>query len=141
MSIVELLVWNIESHVAELVRRPRTMLKMLYFGGSYQFFQISPGIKSLYDRGKKLIGRRDIIWVRGGNFSKFIDQGSHRDASHRGTKTGCSSSCQSLKRRAILKITSSVFLEEPMFFLVALKWKLQGKLFSCIKTKPTQTLL
>ena len=38
---------------AELVRRPTTMLKILYFSGAYQFFQISPGIKFIYDRGRK----------------------------------------------------------------------------------------
>ena len=38
---------------AELVRRPTTMLKTLYFSGAYQFFQISPGIKFIYDRGRK----------------------------------------------------------------------------------------
>ena len=31
------------------------MLKILYFSGGHQFFQILPGIKSLHDRGKKLI--------------------------------------------------------------------------------------
>ena len=31
------------------------MLKVLYFSGGYQVFQMSLGIKSLYDRGKKLI--------------------------------------------------------------------------------------
>ena len=30
-----------------------------------------------------------IIWDRGGNFSKFIDPGSHWGAFHRGTWTGC----------------------------------------------------
>ena len=34
---------------------PKTILKILYFSGGYQFFQISPGIESLYDRGKTLI--------------------------------------------------------------------------------------
>ena len=29
--------------------RPRTILQILYFCGDHQFFQISPGIKSLYD--------------------------------------------------------------------------------------------
>ena len=38
---------------AELVRRPTIMLKILYFSGGYQFFQISPGIKFIYDRGRK----------------------------------------------------------------------------------------
>ena len=31
------------------------MLKILYFSGGYQFFQISPEIKSLHDRGRKPI--------------------------------------------------------------------------------------
>ena len=35
------------------------------------------------------IGRGDIIWELGDNFSKFIDRGSHRGASHWGTWTGC----------------------------------------------------
>ena len=35
--------------------RPRTVLKILYFSRGHQFFQISRGIKSLYDRGRKLI--------------------------------------------------------------------------------------
>ena len=34
--------------------RPRTILKILYFSGGYQFFQILPGIKSLYDRVENL---------------------------------------------------------------------------------------
>ena len=88
------IVWNLESQVVELARRPRAMLKILYFGGGYQFFPISLGIKSFYDRGRKLmhllIVGGVIIWYRGGNFSKFIDPGSHRGASHRGTWTGCS---------------------------------------------------
>ena len=29
------------------------MLKILYFSGGYQFFQILPGIKSLYDRSDR----------------------------------------------------------------------------------------
>ena len=33
------------------------------------------------------------------------------------------------------------FLEEPMLFLLALKWKLLTKAFSNVKTKPTQVLL
>ena len=44
--------------------RTRTMLKILYFSGGYQLFQISPGIKSLYDRGRKridlLMGRHNL---------------------------------------------------------------------------------
>ena len=30
-----------------------TMLEILYFSEHHQFFQNSPGIKSLYDRGRK----------------------------------------------------------------------------------------
>ena len=41
------------SQVAELFRRPRTMLKKLYFSGDHQFFQKSPGIKFIYDLGRK----------------------------------------------------------------------------------------
>ena len=40
--------------------------------------------------------------------------------------------CWSLKWRAILKIP---ILKEPMLFLLALKWNLYKKVFSCVKTK------
>ena len=40
--------------------------------------------------------------------------------------------CRSLKWRAILKIP---ILKEPMLFLLALKWNLYEKAFSCVKTK------
>ena len=52
---MELLIRNLWSQVAGLVGRPRTILKIFYFIGDHQFFQISPGIKSLNDRGRKLI--------------------------------------------------------------------------------------
>ena len=81
VSIRELLIQNLQNQIAELVRRPRIMLKIIYFSGGHQFFQTSPGIKSLYDRGRKFyffISRGVIIWDRGSNFRKFIDQGSHR---------------------------------------------------------------
>ena len=55
VSIEELLIQNLCSQVVELVRRRWIMLKILYISGGHQLFQISPGIKSLYDRGKKLI--------------------------------------------------------------------------------------
>ena len=42
------------SQVAELFRKPRKMLKILYFRGDQQFFQKLPGIKFLYDRGREL---------------------------------------------------------------------------------------
>ena len=42
---------------------------------------------------------------------------------------------QSLKRRAILIIPGTFFLEEPMLFLLSLKWKLWEKPFSNVKTK------
>ena len=45
---------NLKSQVTELVQRPTTMLKTLYFSRGNQFFQISPGIKSLYDRVRKV---------------------------------------------------------------------------------------
>ena len=40
--------------------------------------------------------------------------------------------CRSIKWRAILKIPN---LKEPMLFLLALKWNLYEKAFSCVKTK------
>ena len=67
------------------------MLKQLYLVGGTKFFQMSSGIKSLYEWGRKhlFIAREDIIWNRGGNFSKFIDWGRHWGTSHRGTWTVC----------------------------------------------------
>ena len=50
VSIAELLKQNLMIQVAELFRRPRTMLKILYFSGDQKFFQKSPGINFLYDR-------------------------------------------------------------------------------------------
>ena len=44
--------------------------------------------------------------------------------------------CQSLRGKAILKMPSTVFRRTYMLFLLALRWNLQGKGFSCIKTKP-----
>ena len=80
---------------------PRTMLKILYFSGGHQFSQISLGIKFLYDRVENLfIDWGGIICDRGDNFSKFIDRGSHRGASHRVTWTGCNS--VTTTRRVIL---------------------------------------
>ena len=45
--------------------------------------------------------------------------------------------CQSLKRNAILKVPSTeyCFLEEPILFLLVLKWNLLEKAFSSVKTK------
>ena len=82
---------NLQSQVVELVQRPRTMLKTLYFIGGHQFFQISEWYKSFMTGVKifSFIGRGSIIWDRGDNFSKFIYQRTHRGASHRGTWTGC----------------------------------------------------
>ena len=54
VSIAELFKRNLMSQVTKLFRRPRTMLKILYFSQDHQFFQKSPGIKFLYDQGIKL---------------------------------------------------------------------------------------
>ena len=66
------------------------MLKKLYYSRGDQLFQILQGITSLYDWGRKhlFIDQGGIIWNRGGNFSKFINRGSHRGTSHRGPWTG-----------------------------------------------------
>ena len=68
LSIAELLIRNLQSQVAELIQKPRTLLKILYFSGDHQLFKTSPGIKS----------------------QQIFDRGSHRNASPRGTWTGCS---------------------------------------------------
>ena len=41
--------------VADLVRRFRAMLKILYFSGSKKILQILPGKRSLYYWGRKII--------------------------------------------------------------------------------------
>ena len=92
ISFTELLIQNIQSQCPELVQKPRITLKILYFSGDHQVFQIS----SLYDRGKKtysFIGQGGITWDWGGNFRKFIDRGSHHDTSHWGNWTGCMTGC------------------------------------------------
>ena len=40
---------------AELARRPRTMLKILFFSEGHHFFQVPPAIKFIYERGRKYI--------------------------------------------------------------------------------------
>ena len=50
------------------------------------------------------IDRGGIIWDRAGDFSKFIDRGSHqgaphRGASHRGTRTVCVTDLKEAKRQ------------------------------------------
>ena len=47
--------------------------------------------------------------------------------------------CRSLKWSAILKIPNTVFLEEPMFFLLALKWNLRNAI-SFVKTEANSNL-
>ena len=53
VSIAKLLIRNLMNQVAELFRRPTTMLEILYFSGDHQLFQKSPGIKILYDQGRE----------------------------------------------------------------------------------------
>ena len=51
----EILIRSLYSQVADLVRRFRAMLKILYFSGSKKILQILPGKKSLYYWGRKII--------------------------------------------------------------------------------------
>ena len=51
--MVELLKRNLMIQVVELLRRPRTMLKILDFGRNHQLFQNLQGIEFLYDWGRK----------------------------------------------------------------------------------------
>ena len=62
--------------------RPKIMLKILYFKGYHQFFQISLCPYSFISRG-------GITWDREDNFSKFIDRRYYRTASHWSTWAGC----------------------------------------------------
>ena len=78
------------SQVVELFRRPRTMLKMLYFTGDNQFFKKLPEINLLYDLGRKLflLLARQANLKSGGTFRKIINRESYRDTPHRSTWTG-----------------------------------------------------
>ena len=92
VSIVEPLKRNIQSQIAELVRRLTTMLKILSFSGGNNI--------SKYHRGQNFSmtgGTKPSIYSSwrhnlrpGDNFSKFIDRGSHQGASHQGNWIGCS---------------------------------------------------
>ena len=92
VSIAELFKRNLMSQVTKLFRRPRTMLKILYFSQDHQFVQKSPGIKFLYDQGIKLfhlLAKEAWFFQQGDSFSKIINRGSHRGTCHQGTSTGC----------------------------------------------------
>ena len=67
LPIVKLPIWNLKCQVAKLVRRTKTMLKLLYVSENNQFFQHSSGIKICYDRFRKLylwMGRHNLGPVR-----------------------------------------------------------------------------
>ena len=67
LPIVKLSIWNLKCQVAKLVRRSKTMLKLLYVSENNQFFQHSSGIKICYDRFRKLylwMGRHNLGPVR-----------------------------------------------------------------------------
>ena len=51
LNIAKLLIGNLMSQIAELFRRPRTMLKIFYFSGDHQFFQKLLGIKFFFMTG------------------------------------------------------------------------------------------
>ena len=88
LSIAEFLIQNLWNQVAELVGRPRTMLKIFYFSRSHQFFQTSPRIKSLYVRGRKLIhllageatsGNLLTVEATGVHLTRALGQGLNMD--------------------------------------------------------------
>ena len=86
VSIAELLKQNLMSHVPGLFRRPRTILKLLFFSGDKQFFKKLPAINVLYD----LVLTLFIYWPGKHNlgprryFQQITNQGGHR-----GTWAGC----------------------------------------------------
>ena len=109
ISIAKLLKWNLMSQVVEFFRRPRTMLKILYFSGDHQFFQNPPGINFLMTGIAPFsdIGRGGIIWNRGGTFKKIINPGGSRGLSHRGSWTGYSHGVSTLISSISLQINIS----------------------------------
>ena len=112
---------NLKSQIAKLVQRSTTTLKILYFSGGNQFFQILLGLKSIYNRGRKsflFIGQGGIIWDWEGNISKIIHRGSHRGASHQDTWTGCLYGTQivTLDFQKIPFLSQSCILSQPILF-------------------------
>ena len=89
--MAELLKRTLMSQVRELFRKPRTVLKILYFSGIQEIFQKLPGIKFLHDRERELFHllTGSMILDRGGAFSKIIDWGRHWSSSHQGPWTEC----------------------------------------------------
>ena len=59
VSIAELFTRDLKSQIEVLVGRPNTY-HLLYFSGDHEFLQNSPGKKSLYHRGGKVIPLKPI---------------------------------------------------------------------------------
>ena len=120
------------SQVVELFRRIRTMLKIFYVSGHHQFFHNSPGINFLTTGVAPFsyIGRGSIIWNWGGTFSKIINRGGHRGASHRSTWTGCfgKEKFQFLYLISCCNLMLSTSLMSLNAFLRMLSYLLQQKL-------------
>ena len=86
------------NQVAQLLRRPRIILEILYFIGDFNFSKHHWGLSFFMTRViffYLLAG--GIIWDREGNFSKSIDWESHWDTSHRDTWTGCTTTYETQK--------------------------------------------
>ena len=78
VSIAELTKRNLKSQVAELVCRPRVLMKILYINEHQQFPKNHRG-KNLYMTGVEeilFVGRAGIILDREGNFIKIVDRGN-----------------------------------------------------------------
>lgn len=86
----QLIIWNLKSKVAELLRRPRALIKkysILPRTTNFFFFFLQKllGGEVSYDRVRSFFhfGRGDMFWDRGDIFSKVIDWRNNR-----GTWTG-----------------------------------------------------
>ena len=99
-----------------------------------QKFEYLENEKSFLDEIKNVFHSlwRAIIWLKIKNLWKIADT-SFKVLKLFKISSDCHiKACRSLKWRAILKIP---ILKEPMLFMLALKWNLYEKAFSCVETK------
>ena len=95
VSIGKLTIRILKHQVAELVQRPKILMKILYFSWEHQFSKYrwwwSLNIAGIEDFSIYWMRRHILFHLldRERNFGKSIDQGSQWETSHGGNWTGC----------------------------------------------------
>ena len=95
VSIGKLTMRILKRQVAELVQRPKILMKILYFSWEHQFSKYrwwwSLNIAGIEDFSIYWMRRHILFHLldRERNFGKSIDQGSQWETSHGGNWTGC----------------------------------------------------